>query len=702
MLSCALCGRWLEKSAKYTWRREYRAIYVPGVDICGATLSGVGRFEGSRRKYLPAESHRRYDDVDFNESARVEFQYRFDNDGSWYGSSPPRVWGFVFHAACWDIITTLFQPDGQLIFSLCFSMPIHYEEILDWGHDYGGIAIRIAEDEGPPLLTHTDPDIPGYGRNPYTMYLIQKLFKSANIPEHMLINIPVRDSPIKADGDVFQRLPNELVQAILVELPRTDVRNLRQASPVFANVHLSGSFWASRFWRGHEFHYIFETLRSRPDSWQRLYLALRYMEPRLADRQRIWNLALELESLQNQVSGTVCKGARLLTDFDTYKNGWIKKNEHTRDWMKLSWHTAGINLYSEYEHELFYVGCRPWFARILRFRPHLRVRHLWVSFVRMSGRSFVSGFRFVKPDGEINTLGYIHTDQEFKIRFSDGRHESPYTISGWQLAVERQGFRAVAALTDDSTMSRWVGEPNDVPRWRLRGPEERISAVKAEFDALKLVSLSRNIQDSESIVDEHFDPDEYAWKPDIPPEHIFLNHADDDVTDGGIPHPLETIMFGGPHGEHLSQLTEIVIYPDLRSPNCIEFLYTDRSKNMFIGAAKYLLDTYYGPKRSILIDGPGGERIVDAKMRNGGPMDDGLGRIQPDDCLLLQTNRGREFLLGGPRFQSIQRWCSLAPGSLVIGLFHTETTPIVRIGVMSINPETNGNESEAKEAREGD
>ncbi|KAM6534078.1 hypothetical protein FALCPG4_007016 [Fusarium falciforme] len=242
-------------------------------------------------------------------------------------------------------------------------------------------------------------------------------------------------------------------------------------------------------------------------------------------------------------------------------------------------------------------------------------------------------------------------------------------------------------------MSCWAGEPDDVPRWRLRGLGKRISAVKAEFDALKLVSLSGNIPGSESIVDGRFNPEEYAWKPDIPPDHIFLSHLDDLVSNGVIPYPLETIMFGGPRGELLSQLTEIATYKSSRCMYRIEFLYTDPSKNMFIGDADYEFHAYDTPKRSIMIDGPGGERIVDAKMRNEG---------QRDDALLLQTNRGREFLLGDPSCRPFERWDSLAPGSLVIGLFHIDTTPIVRVGVMSINPETNGNQSEAKEAHEGD
>ncbi|KAL6353634.1 hypothetical protein LRP88_14132 [Fusarium phalaenopsidis] len=556
-------------------------------------------------------------------------------------------------------------------------MPIHGETILDWGHEYGGIVVGIPYDESPPLLTYISrPSIPGYGRDPYTVYSIQRLFNSANIPKHMLIDIPARGSPVNPDGDVFRRLPNELLQAILVEL-REDVGSLRSGENTNSTISSKPCDPAPT--------------PGRSSTWEKLYLALRYMEPRLADRKRIWNLALELESLQNQVSGTACKGARLLTAFDTSKNGRIKKNEHTHDWRKLDWHTAGINFCTEYE--LFYVGCRPWFARILRFRPRLRVRHLWVSFVCMSGRSFVSGFRFVKPNGKINCLGYINTDQEVKICFSDGRHESPYTISGWQLAVERQGFRAVAVLTADGTMSCWAGEPDDVPRWRLRGLGKRISAVKAEFDALKLVSLSRNVPGSERIVDGRFDPEEYAWKPDIPPDHIFLGHPDDPVTDGVIPYPLETIMFGGPRGELLPQLTEIVFYESCRCMLRIEFLYTDPSKNMFIGDADYEFKAYDSPKRSIMIDGPGGERIVDAKMGDEG---------QRNDVLLLQTNRGREFLLGDPRDGPFERWDSLAPGSLVIGLFHIDRTPIVRIGVMSINPETSGNQSEAKEAHEGD
>ncbi|RSL49403.1 hypothetical protein CEP54_012435 [Fusarium duplospermum] len=656
-MSCVLCGRWFKKSSKQTWMREYRAIYTSGVNLFEAKLSGVGRYEGGGRKYLPAQSRGRYDDADFNENTQVEFRLRFRKGGPGQGDSPPRVWGFVFHAACWEIIRILFQPDVQLIFSLCFSMPIHLTKLLDWGHNYGGIVVGIPDDENPPHvdLHHTPPNT-------------------------------------RADGDVFHRLPNELLQAILVELPRKDVRSLRQASPIFANLHLSESFWASRFWRGHEFHYVFETVRSGPDSWEKLYLALRYMEPRLADRKRIWSLVLELESLQNQVSGTVCNGDRLLTAFDTSKNGRVKKNEHTRGWRELDWCTAGINLCIEYDW--FNVGCRPWFARILRCRPRLRVRHLWVSFVCMSGRSFVSGFRFVRPNGKVNSLGYIHPDQEVKICFSDGRHESPYTISGWQCAVENQGFRAVAVLAADGTMSRWAGEPDGVPRWRLRGPGKRISAIKAEFDALKLVSLSRDITENESITDERVDPEEYAWKPDIPPDHIFLNHPDDPVSHDITPYPLATVIFGGPRGEHLSQLTEIVIYTHCRNMYRIEFLYTDPSKNMFIGDPHGEIHMREPSKRSILIDGPGGERIVDAKMRNEGPL---------DDDLLLQTNHGREFLLGDSKsYYPGRQWGSVAHGSLVIGLFHIDRTPIIRIGIMSIELEGKGDQSEVKEAHEGD
>lgn len=81
-------------------------------------------------------------------------------------------------------------------------------------------------------------------------------------------------------------------------------------------------------------------------------------------------------------------------------------------------------------------------------------------------------------------------------------------------------------------------------------------------------------------------------------------------------------MFGGSRGELLSQLTEILIHRGSGYMHCIEFLYTDSSKNMFIGDPDCALYVYDYSKTSVMIDGPGGERIVEANMTDKGQRDD--------------------------------------------------------------------------------
>ncbi|UPK91609.1 hypothetical protein LCI18_002544 [Fusarium solani-melongenae] len=239
-------------------------------------------------------------------------------------------------------------------------MPIHGAGILDWGHKCGGDAF-IPQLRRPRRPNPYSP----FNRDPYKIPSILNMFCSTVRLEYHRIKIPALGIPVNTDGDVFERLPNELIEAILVNLPRKDVWHLRRASPVYANYQLPEAFWASGFRKGHEFHHVFETFQSRPDSWRNLYLSLRSIEenvPALVRRKRIWGMALELGSLLTQMSGTVSQ--------------------------------------------------------------------LWVSFTKMNGGFFVSGFRFVGLDGQVNRLGYIHPNQEVKICCSDERHQSPYSISG--------------------------------------------------------------------------------------------------------------------------------------------------------------------------------------------------------------------------------------------------------------------------------
>ncbi|KAM5342096.1 hypothetical protein ACJ41O_015127 [Fusarium nematophilum] len=388
---------------------------------------------------------------------------------------PVPFWGFGFHSVCWDLLTTLFQPNLSDLFYVCFSMRVDLDGILDWGHEYGGAVYRDRLRGSYPKLRRcgwSDSHSEGLGCDPYHVPAIQRFFHSSINLDDGGVEVPAISDKIRMDGDIFKRLPPETLQDILIRLSSKDVVNLRQSSPVFANLGLSETFWASRFRRGFEYHYIFESLKARPKSWKALYLSMRSLAPaipNLVNRKRVWKLALQLESLLHQVSGIPCQGRPLKSYYEP------AEAEDT-----LKWHTAcrGIRTPSD----SFTVGCRPLRTRVVNFDAGLTVRDLWVSFVRMNGGSFISGLRFVGADDQVISLGYIHHGQEVRVRFPDNRRECPYVISGRHLAIDLQGFRAIAVLDSDGALSSWVGEAEIIPRWCLAGPGQSISAIRAEFD----------------------------------------------------------------------------------------------------------------------------------------------------------------------------------------------------------------------------
>lgn len=101
-----------------------------------------------------------------------------------------------------------------------------------------------------------------------------------------------------------------------------------------------------------------------------------------------------------------------------------------------------------------------------------------MSFVSINGNSFVSGLRFVRDDGHATSLGYIHAGNEVKIQFSHDRKSDPYLISGWRLVIDRFGFRAIAVVIDEGTISLRAGEPEQSPKWCLDGQENEYQSSR--------------------------------------------------------------------------------------------------------------------------------------------------------------------------------------------------------------------------------
>ncbi|CAH0042789.1 unnamed protein product, partial [Clonostachys rhizophaga] len=77
---------------------------------------------------------------------------------------------------------------------------------------------------------------------------------------------------------------------IIISLPSTDVKHLREASCTFATIDLPEVFWVSPLGKGHGFYYVFEFLANHPKSWRAFYMMLRMLDlsvPALQNRRRV-------------------------------------------------------------------------------------------------------------------------------------------------------------------------------------------------------------------------------------------------------------------------------------------------------------------------------------------------------------------------------------------------------------------------------
>lgn len=360
-------------------------------------------------------------------------------------------------------------------------MRLDEKGVLDWGHDYGGAVPRSPlnrdEFEHRPVNINLDDPLPDPSPrvNPLNISALRKLFETIeSLPDEEVL---MRE-PRGIDGDGFGCLPPEILQEILLLLPSPDVASLRKASPVFSNIGLPEPFWASRFQEGHEYNCIFECTQSPPPSWRRLHQAIRSLQPQplsLTNRQRVWKLALDMRDMLGQMADVSCQGQVISSIFEP------GINQDTGEWQTVGRGVGGLD-------QPLQLPCRALRTRVIHFDADFQVQELWVSFVRLGADSFISGLRFVLQDAKHVAIGYIHPDQEVCISFPDGQDGGGYTISGWYLALDTRGFKAIAVMNGLGILSSWVGEAeNDIPRLCLSGDEGGISAVKIEFD----VSVSR-------------------------------------------------------------------------------------------------------------------------------------------------------------------------------------------------------------------
>ncbi|KAF5603140.1 uncharacterized protein FSUBG_7363 [Fusarium subglutinans] len=679
MKYCIICGIPFTRSLNEAWIENVRAVWIEGTSWKRTAVSGVGRcgeYDDIPSVIVPENFHSRHDsrsgsgptiDVGLTPSDPTIF---IDPEAA------DEAWGYGFHESCWSIFTKNYTPNLDNLFAVCLSMPTDANSLIDWGHDYGG-ASKIEQMYDMPVRTScfcSWTSVPPAMRS--DPYYIPSLVKAIEGAVHLQTDVFMsRFEPTVQclKSDAFSRLVPELLQAIVILLPTSDVRSVRLASPVFATLELAESFWASRFQPGHEFDYLPEVHDRPPESWMALYHSLNIWArevPCLVNRRRVWGLAKRLQATLTQMVYVSCQGSPLSTCFETLPGGLgqnISENE-------VLWHTASRAVADP--GKSFHYGSRVLRARALYFPEPVKLRQMSVSFVHTEGGSFISGLRLVDNDGRSHALGYQHEETMYHLLLPLDK-----PIQGWELAMDLCGVKGIAAVCSDGTLTGWAGESAGLPRWRLKGTQG-LSAVKAEFDALKLVSLSRDkLPDQETWLNN------CLWYAEVPREGLLFNGSRGDEPRAKYNLPVTTVSFGGPDGQYLSQLSEIVVWVfDICHVTGIEFRYTESSHDCQLGYVGPFDENYPGRRNftpdshdstaSFPIDGASGERLSRIDVQTSGSHIVGLK---------LRTNLDRTVQTPDYPYGTDRGWTTVhGKGSQIVGMFATLSRPFWDLGLLSI------------------
>ncbi|RDL36914.1 uncharacterized protein BP5553_06266 [Venustampulla echinocandica] len=625
---CVLCGAPIGYPDNQ-WMQEMRAVYSDEKTWLHPALSGVG-FWREENRFIPADPASRYDDPGIADTSMplvvqiVAFHWE---------ERPGPYWGFGFHASCWSVLCALYQPkkvDIQPLIDICRSFP-HQDNLPNWGHDFGGLMRYIAE---PSHLFPGDEPV-FWGRNgvdrgfdeslfnfvcsadPLDLPGIKQVLQGTSNQEEAPKGSEAKVVNIAPDSqDCFARIPMEILQLITLLLPSRDVLQLKLSSPTFARLLLPGSFWASRFQPGFEFHCVFEARQplARQLGWKELYLAVQNIQStsNYLNRRRVWDIALQLAQICDAITPTSMEGNVSRSFYEPEGTEDDVPWEYAGGWVNERW-------------EPFERGCVALWTRTAVLPSKIIGMH--VSFITYANAQYVSGIRFQQPNGQDICLGRIFKNETSFNIMALAPHEHGNCISGFHLAVDSKGIRAISVQTEVGQTSQWLGDPSKTPKMRLIAQSSHIIALKGSFDAIKLVSLgiseaSTDTNGCVSLARNRSVRDTVRWYPDIPDETLSINNAAQlDLPRRTL---FVTMLYGGLRGVRLPHLIGITAWTfGTLGIYRIDFIYDtqiDGQKTHTVGGRGPFShfrngrgrnsDSFANSEISFQIDGPGGEMIT--------------------------------------------------------------------------------------------
>lgn len=377
------------------------------------------------------------------------------------------VHGFVCHDACWSVFKKAIQPDNvslNRIHEICNSLPkIPGRTNLFWGHDYGGLEFIDRESDFPwedRVVDRYPGSVEECRENPGEVPEIPELVKSAlklpkssaKLTEHCNASSDVlqpastdqpelelsRSTSRHERKDKLSTLPLEILEIIASYLPTHDALCLRLTSKAFSPLTSSQTFWASRFEPEHERGFLFEAQDSKlTGNWSALYHITndKSLSLGLKNRKRVWSLSRGVRSL-----------LRLrLTNDATSPLPYSPLSDSAWTVVNAKIHDGPIWRFNR--------GA-PIMQTHLRSVPQVFSKIIF-STVNIGDIFYVSGMRFVSTEGSSHCFGYVSPETSVALEVE--------SVKGFILAMGSMGLHALQVISNDDSVSKWIGSPLDSP-----------------------------------------------------------------------------------------------------------------------------------------------------------------------------------------------------------------------------------------------
>ena len=381
--------------------------------------------------------------------------------------------GFIFHEACWSLLERAFHPASvpiARVFEVCDSLPEAMGgESINWGHDYGGLAIVKDAHSFPWEDRFSDRQFPqGWFETPYSAdpgavsAEVDEILAGTPQTPPALENLPLytRSTPLSKE-DPFSSLPTELCSAVAEYLLTPDALNARQASRSFWHLFHDKQFWASRFRGTSDRSWLFEVRDkngARRD-WRWLYRCTTESQigPGLRNRKRIWGLIQHLAGIVE------LQWSQLPSTVPALDQG--------ENWVLAA---GSMPIQQPEGFTQLLEGC--WCFRKEQVAIPDAISQVSASTVRVGNSEYIAGISLRTASGDILQLGYAYSDAR-------GRSVQLSGLAGFNLAVGLGGILAFQCI-DEATgeASAWLGCPDDAPKTERLSIGTRTMALEVGFD----------------------------------------------------------------------------------------------------------------------------------------------------------------------------------------------------------------------------